>query len=419
MCIYPGVLQPPTLTPFWWTVESRWCLEILMPTIPPGSPEQEMIGQRPEGKRLMGSCTVRSPMLQTKSSLLTSPPDITLLSGHILPDVTWSTLTTLGTYHLPITVSLSSYAPLSPQKAHSYTNFHKADWEGFTAESERRFAETLLPTSCSDGEKVIRGILSDAGRYYIPCGYVRDYCGPLPDVVRPIFTETDQRRTDDPLTLPSSCWTGTSSGSFTRKRKTSGGPSWSPPTAPPIPSATSLRCKQGGKRSSPPPNSIAFEKKKHSSSKAIAQAFNKQFTACSAQQDRALRRPMRGHHLVDSSGRPFDERGVTAVILKADSSTAHGPDGLTVLYHIGEHGLAFLTELFNLLVAEVDITANWKNSVLIPILKAGKPRDQGCSYSNISLHFAAVKILERLLLPSIVEALGGTRSSQHGFKPRH
>ena len=37
--------------------------------------------------------------------------------------------------------------------------------------------------------------------------------------------------------------------------------------------------------------SIAFEGKTHSSSKAIAQAFNRQFTACSAQHNRALSRP--------------------------------------------------------------------------------------------------------------------------------
>ena len=36
--------------------------------------------------------------------------------------------------------------------------------------------------------------------------------------------------------------------------------------------------------------------------------------------------------------------------------------------------------LFNLSVAAVDITAIWKNSIVITILKAGKPRDQGRSY---------------------------------------
>ena len=38
---------------------------------------------------------------------LPSSPEITFLSGHLLPDATWSTLTTLGSDH-PITVSLSS-----------------------------------------------------------------------------------------------------------------------------------------------------------------------------------------------------------------------------------------------------------------------------------------------------------------------
>ena len=48
-------------------------------------------------------------------------------------------------------------------------------------------------------EKVFRSILGDAGRHHIPCGYVRDYCFPLPEVVRPLISERDQRRTDDPL----------------------------------------------------------------------------------------------------------------------------------------------------------------------------------------------------------------------------
>ena len=195
--------------------------------------------------------------------------------------------------------------------------------------------------------------------------YVRDYCDHLPDVVRPLITERDQHRTDDPLTLPSSCWTGTSSGSFTRKRKTSGGPSWSPPTAPPIPSATSIFSVQDRRQEveSPTKHLNRLREKNHSSSKAIAQAYNKQFAACTAQHDRALRMLMRGPPLC-------------------------GP-------------LVLLTELFNLLVAGVDITAIFKNSVIIPIMKARKPRDEGHSYRSISLLFPAVKILEQLHLLSI------------------
>ena len=175
----------------------------------------------------------------------------------------------------------------------------------------------------------------------------------------------------------------------------------------------------------PPPNiSIAFDGKTHSSPNAIARTFNRQFTASSAQQDRAIRRLMRNihhhHHLVDRSYRPFDVRGVAAAIRKAGSSAAQGPDGLTVLHvrHLGPHGLAFLTELFNLSVAGINIPAIWKSFVIIPILKAGKPHEQSCSYRPISLLCPAAKILEWLILLAIVEVLG-TRSSQHGFKPRH
>ena len=42
-----------------------------------------------------------------------SSPDITLLSGHLLPDVTWLTLTTLGFDHLTTADSPSGHAPPS------------------------------------------------------------------------------------------------------------------------------------------------------------------------------------------------------------------------------------------------------------------------------------------------------------------
>ena len=84
------------------------------------------------------------------------------------------------------------------------------------------------------------------------------------------------------------------------------------------------------------------------------------------------------HHREDPSYRPFDERGVASAIKKAGTSTDQGHDRLTLLHlrHQGTHGIAFLTELFNLSVSLVDIQAIWKNSVIVPIVKVGKPREQ-------------------------------------------
>ena len=183
-------------------------------------------------------------------------------------------------------------------------------------------------------------------------------------------------------------------------------------------SQASLLRKLGGKRSSPPPSrEKLYPARRQLHKPSTGSLF--QPTGPSTQNFRRLVRNVHRHPLVGQSFRPFDKRGVAAAIRKMGSSTGLGSDGLTMvhLHHLGEHGLAFLTELFNLSLAAVDILAIQKNSVTIPILKAGKPCDQGRSYRPISFCLA-VKILERLLLKTIVEVLS-TLPIQQGFKPSH
>ena len=204
----------------------------------------------------------------------------------------------------------------------------------------------------------------------------------------PLITERDQRRADDPLNLANKLmdW------DIQRHIRQEAQDQWrtlfeSSDLATNPKRYWSLLRKLGGKRSSPDQISYSTSReKRHSSSQAIAQVFNWQVTACSAQNDRALRMLMRDlhyHHRVDLSYRPFDKSGVAAATHKSGSSTVQGPDELIVLplCHPCEHSLTFLMELFNL------------------------------SYRPISLLCLAVKILERLLLPSIAEALD-TRPSQ-------
>ena len=170
-----------------------------------------------------------------------SLPDFTLLSRHLLPDATRHILSTLGSNHLPITVFLSSHAQPSPRNALSFTNFLKDDWEGFTAESEKRIAVTPQLTSCSAGEKV--PAYSRRRRDTISPAVMLGITAAL----SLMLWDTSSRREISaalmtPSTLPSCCWTETSSVTFAGKHKTSGRPSWSPLTTPPIPSTTGLFC---------------------------------------------------------------------------------------------------------------------------------------------------------------------------------
>ena len=99
-------------------------------------------------------------------------------------------------------------------------------------------------------------------------------------------------------------------------------------------------------------------------------------TTSSVHQDWTLKRIVREvyeHNLVFPNCQPLDKRGVAAAIRKVGSCSAHGPDWLIMLHlrHLGSHCLSFLTERFNLSDSEVEILAIWKNSIIIPILKAG------------------------------------------------
>ena len=102
---------------------------------------------------------------------------------------------------------------------------------------------------------------------------------------------------------------------------------------------------------------------------------------------------------------------------RLQNSTATGPDGLAPwhLKHLGAKGLENLTATFNLFVATAEVPSTWKSALVIPIPKPGKPAGKGPSFRPVSLLCPAVKILERLLLPSLKESLTPT-THQHGFR---
>ena len=72
--LHPGS-TPPILTPSWRTMETRWCLATLTPTIPPDTPGQEMTKQGPEEKRFDGAIN-SSQLAAVNLDLPTRPLDL-------------------------------------------------------------------------------------------------------------------------------------------------------------------------------------------------------------------------------------------------------------------------------------------------------------------------------------------------------
>ena len=147
-----------------------------------------------------------------------------------------------------------------------------------------------------------------------------------------------------------------------------------------------------GKRSYNPPNQpVTFNGKSPADKRLIATNFVKQFTRPTPHRHnrstRQLIRQLHHRHRLDHSSMPFTPGHVRDVLENSGSSTALSPDDLSVLQlkHLGPLGLRYLCRLLNLSYAQARIPNIWKHALIVPLLKPGKPKEQGTSYCHISL----------------------------------
>ena len=56
-----------------------------------------------------------------------------------------------------------------------------------------------------------------------------------------------------------------------------------------------------------------------------------------------------------------------------------------------------LLEIFNLSLSEGDVPQIWRNAIIAPLLKQGKPASNLASFRPISLTSCAIKLMERIL----------------------
>ena len=167
---------------------------------------------------------------------------------------------------------------------------------------------------------------------------------------------------------------------------------------------------------------MKFKGKYISNPKKIADNFNKQYSSVgrhtSTKTNRKVTKTMKKKNLDNAN--QFSSKQTREAIKKARASKAAGPDNIATLHlkHIGPLGLNFLTDIFNLSTATATIPTIWKTSTIIPLLKPKKPAEESTSYRPVSLLCPAIKILERLILPTLTEHLP-IPDHQHGFRKQH
>ncbi|GBN43235.1 putative RNA-directed DNA polymerase from transposon X-element [Araneus ventricosus] len=88
-------------------------------------------------------------------------------------------------------------------------------------------------------------------------------------------------------------------------------------------------------------------------------------------------------------------------------NTSPGPDGVTysMLQHLNEDSLSNLLRLFNRIWNENIYPSQWREALVIPILKPGKDATDPMNYRPIALTSCLSKTLERMINDRLVYEL--------------
>ena len=345
-------------------------------------------------------------------------PDISLASPNLIPTTTWKVLNKLSSDHLPISISLSIELKKNNTQHLNFINFSKADWPEFTKFTENIFATARNVSNIHNSEKFFRNTILRATKKFIPAGRIPKTINALPtEVVRLIDIRDDIKKNN-----PGDNRLHELNNNINQKIKDHRKQKWIEHLDDCQPGSKKLwsTIKSLNNQPQQPDNQgINFNNRTINHPKKLATNFNKQYTPTTSKKpQQALRKLIRSMKQRPKDPTPiFTPAQTLEAIKKAKSSKALGPDGLSpiMLKHLGPNGINFLTNIFNECIKCSIIPSIWKTAKIIPLLKPGKPSDQGTSYRPVSLLSPAIKILEALLLP-IINAAVNLADHQHGFR---
>lgn len=96
---------------------------------------------------------------------------------------------------------------------------------------------------------------------------------------------------------------------------------------------------------------------------------------------------------------PFTQAELSSALNRTKDKSSPGEDNINniMLKHLPDQTLDFLLELFNVIWVRGIIPLAWKTSVIVPIIKPGKPSNDPKSYRPISLTSCLCKLFEKMV----------------------
>jgi len=285
--------------------------------------------------------------------------------------VEWHTAVRLSSDHVPIHVTVSEPNAFIEAEKRTFINFNKADWPNFTEYIDNRLSNAPSPTDARLDEKVLRQIIVEASKRYIPAGRINNVRPSFPAEAIRLEEERDALRASD-LSNPRiaeltnemrQIVTEHRRNKWIRHLETCANGSkklW-----------TTIK-NLSGKKKAPPRTAICFNGTQYTDDKKCAKHFCRQFVPQTTTRGRANRSILRKLRKIkcNITTAPFTTEEIIAAISKAKPSKAIGPDGIATLMlkHLPQSGFEYLTSALNLVITQMAIPTIWKDARIIPIL---------------------------------------------------
>ena len=347
-------------------------------------------------------------------------PDISLVSNSLLASSSWRTEVKMSSDHLPILITITAEMRKNKTQDKVYLNFSKANWQKFTEITEKTFSRAYTTNDVHRDERFLRKTIQSAAKRFIPSGRIMRTIHDIPTEAMRLIEERDEIRKHNPHD-PRLSDLNKNINIKIKEHKSSKWKEHLDKCEPNSKKLWSTIKNINSKPSQPNNQGIKFNNKVHNNPKKLATKFGSLYTPCTNKKPVQTSRNIR-RHLKQPKDEEINitEQQTKEAIKAAKNSKALGPDEISpiMLKHLGPNGIHFLTKIYNKCVNTATIPAIWKTGRIIPLLKPGKPADEGSSYRPISLLSPLAKILESILLPTITESIN-LADHQHGFRKGH
>ena len=349
-----------------------------------------------------------------------SSPDVSLASLTLLPYSSWEVNTNLSSDHLPITIKIQTDIKPITSDNRTYINFRKANWQEFKEKTEEEFSKLPTPTNAYKDEIIFRKVLNKVSNKTIPSGRIKSIIPDIPTEAADKIKERDNLRQTDPDSQRIPELNREIESTINKHKRDK----WRETIENKKSDTTKLfkliKHLNGGKKANDN-EAIKFKGKYITTPKKLADKFNKQYSSVIPHKTTpTARRVTKNLKKNPTVADTITTEQTREAIKKAKASKALGPDKISTLHlkHLGDTGIKYLTDLFNISIQSSTIPAIWKTSTIIPLLKPGKPANESTSYRPVSLLCPSIKILERILLPTLTAHLP-VPDIQHGFRAKH